>query len=116
MYVIEVFIEHGCKSCERALETVRRFEGVPDLMVRVYERTADMDMFYARGVIICPATCIDGKLVFYGEFTMEQLREYVHSKEQLPEPLPVQASKPKDKHKRSWLLLLRTLIAGFVSD
>ena len=114
MHLIEVFTEDGCESCERVIELVQTLTGVPDLIVRVYERVADKEMFNARGVVICPATCIDGKLAFYGEFTTDQLRGYFSDKEQLRNAVPVLIAQPVSKPKASWLQLIRNIIAGFV--
>ena len=115
MNLIEVFIEDGCESCERVIDVVTRFASDRDFMVRVYERIADIDMFYERSVIICPATCIDGKLALYGEFTMDELRAYFSDKEQLRNAVPVPMAKPIRTPKPSWLQLIRNLIAGFVA-
>ncbi len=112
MNLIEVFIEDGCESCERVTDMVTRFASDGDIMVRVYERRKDIEMFYERGVVICPATCINGKLAFYGEFSVNELQEYVSKKE--PSQGAVPMAKPIRKPKASWLQLIRNLIAGFV--
>jgi len=114
MHIIEVFIEDGCESCERVVALVTRFASEGDTMVRVYERTNDMEMFYARSVVICPATVVNGTLAFYGEFSMKELQEYVSKKETVRGAVPVPRAKPPGNHKASWWQFMRKLLSGFV--
>ena len=114
MHLIEVFTEDGCESCERVIELVRSFTGVPDLMVRVYERAADMDMFNARSVVICPATCIDGKLAFYGEYSADELQEYFLKEEEPQRAIHTPNANQTSNQKPSWLQLVRNLMAGLL--
>ncbi len=110
MNLIEVFSEGGCESCERVIDLVTRFVDGQDIVLRVYERSADIDMFHARGVIICPATCINGKLAFYGEFATEELQQFLSNSESAYVPIATSKSKPT----ASWLHRFRSLIAGLI--
>ncbi len=114
MHLIEVFTEDGCESCERVIELVQSFTGVPDLMVRVYERAADTYMFNARGVAICPATCIDGTLAFYGEYSADELQEFFLKKEEPQRAIHTPIAKQTSNQKPSWLQLVRNIIGGIL--
>ena len=65
---IEVFIERNCKSCYRVISLLKRLRA--DLTI--FERERDKRLFSERNVLIVPATFIDGRLAFYGEFTEEE--------------------------------------------
>ena len=77
IHEILVFVEPECVSCERVLNTVkvvkRNFK-VDHLIV--IDRSADPEYCRKFGVIIFPATFINGRLAFYGEFSVEEAQRF----------------------------------------
>lgn len=77
IHEILVFVEPECVSCERVLNTVkvvkRNFK-VDHLIV--IDRSDDPEYCRKFGVIIFPATFINGRLAFYGEFSVEEAQRF----------------------------------------
>ena len=77
IHEILVFVEPECVSCERVLNTVkvvkRNFK-VDHLIV--IDRSSDPEYCLKFGVIIFPATFINGRLAFYGEFSVEEAQRF----------------------------------------
>lgn len=72
---IEIFIEKGCTACEAVLAVVFDAMKNSDAVVLVFEREKHSEEFVERHVVICPATFIDSKLAFYGEFSNKDFNE-----------------------------------------
>jgi len=72
--VIEVFIEQGCSSCARVTSLVEDVIRDTGASIRTILRETNPQEFGVRNVVICPATFVNGKLAFYGEFSAELLR------------------------------------------
>jgi predicted thioredoxin/glutaredoxin len=75
--VVEVFLEHGCRSSAAVIEAVNAAADRIRLDVRVYFRDRDPLEFMRRGILICPATFIGGKLAFYGPMVETEILEYI---------------------------------------
>lgn len=75
--LVEVFVERDCPSCEEVLKLVDTYRDDSSIDVQVYEREAHAPVFRERRVVICPATFVDHRLVFYGAFTMNELARYL---------------------------------------
>jgi hypothetical protein len=73
--VIEVFIERGCSSCARVTNLVEDVIRDTDASIRTILRETNPQQFSERNVVICPATFINGKLAFYGEFSAGSLKK-----------------------------------------
>lgn len=74
-----VFVEPDCLACKRAMETaevLRRCNIVAELVI--HERTSNPEACAKFGVVIFPAVVIDGKLAFYGEFSVEDARRFIN--------------------------------------
>lgn len=73
-----VFIEPECIACEQVLETVGLLQksSLVERLV-VIDRTEDPESCQLYGVVIFPATFINGKLVFYGEFSVEDAKNFM---------------------------------------
>ncbi len=72
-----IFIEPDCTSCERVVETATtlyRYGFLRDLVV--INRTNKPEVCAEFGVMIYPTVYINGKLAFYGEFTIEDAIKY----------------------------------------
>jgi predicted thioredoxin/glutaredoxin len=69
--LIEVFTEKNCSSCEEVLLILTRISSRCAFDLRIYKREEDRQIFHERHVVICPATFLNGRLVFYGTFTFE---------------------------------------------
>jgi hypothetical protein len=76
-HIIEIFIEHGCSACQKVIDIVESITTLYNLQFAVFERESDSSIFRDRNVIICPATFIDQKLEFYGEFQEEEFRQKI---------------------------------------
>jgi predicted thioredoxin/glutaredoxin len=75
---VEVFLERGCRSSAAVIEAVNGAADRIRLDVRVYFRDRDPLEFLRRGLLICPATFIDGSLAFYGPIGETEILEYIH--------------------------------------
>jgi glutaredoxin len=77
IHEILVFVEPECVSCERVLNTVKviKLNFEVDQLV-VINRAADPEYCRRLGVIIFPATFINGQLAFYGEFSAEEAQRF----------------------------------------
>ncbi|MGH2567668.1 MAG: thioredoxin family protein [Bacteroidota bacterium] len=75
--LIEIFVEHDCPSCEEVLAVVDGISGNPAFELRVYDRKKNIAAFQERRVLICPATFVNHRLVFYGAFTLSEFAHYL---------------------------------------
>ncbi len=71
--LIEVFVEKNCPSCEEIVFMLTQLTSVYKLEIHIYRQEHDLQLFLERHVLICPATFLNGRLVFYGSFTLEDL-------------------------------------------
>lgn len=74
MKIIEVFVESSCAACVSVVRMLRKFVTGSALELKIYHRSSDTPEFAARRVLIAPATFIDNKLAFYGEFSEGDLK------------------------------------------
>ena len=78
---IMVFIEPNCLACENVLQTIRALqENALVECLAIIDRCKDPALCVRFGIVIFPATFINGKLVFYGEFSLGDVEEYLHGK------------------------------------
>lgn len=64
---ILVFVEDNCVACDRVVNIVYAFQRKGTIKrIKVINRNSDPQA--CAGVVIFPATFIDGVLTFYGEF------------------------------------------------
>lgn len=75
--LVEVFVERDCPSCEEVISIVKKYRNDPSVELQIYERETDVSVFHKRRVIICPATFIDHRLIFYGAFTVNEFARYL---------------------------------------
>lgn len=75
---IEVFVENNCPACDVALASAISAAKECSTNLRVFQREIDRDIFRQRGIAVCPATFVDGKLSFYGEFSFAEIRDRLH--------------------------------------
>lgn len=75
--VVEVFVEKHCPSCEEVVNVIDTYRNHPSVEVRIYDRETDVAAFQDRRVMICPATFVDHRLIFYGAFTLNELAPYL---------------------------------------
>ena len=80
---IEVFVEKNCPSCVEVLHTLTRIASTQGSELRIYKRENERQIFQERHVVICPATFLNGRLVFYGAFTFEALTNKLTFNQQL---------------------------------
>jgi len=75
---IMIFIEPNCIACEQVLRTIRAFqkEALVERLV-VIDRSEDPATCRHFGIVVFPATLLNGRLAFYGEFSLENLKEYL---------------------------------------
>jgi len=71
--IIEVFVEKNCAPCKEVLFILTQISSIYKFELRVHEREHDKQIFYERRIFICPATFLNGQLVFYGTFMVEAL-------------------------------------------
>lgn len=69
MNLVEVFVEENCTACEAVLNALEQISFELQFAKKVFRRESDEEEFRSRGVPILPATFINRKLVFYGEFS-----------------------------------------------
>lgn len=77
MRLLEVFVERDCPSCEEVVSIVSKYRDDPSVQLQIYERETNASVFHKRRVVICPATFIDHRLVFYGAVTISELARYL---------------------------------------
>lgn len=75
---VEVFLETGCRSSAPVLDAVHAAAESIALDVKVLFRDRDALEFLRRGVVICPATYIGGRLAFYGPMTADEILAFIH--------------------------------------
>ncbi|MDE3056725.1 MAG: thioredoxin family protein [Bacteroidota bacterium] len=76
-HLVEIFVEKNCRACEEVVTTIARFISYPDIDVRVFNRETDSSVFRERNVVVCPATFVNHRLVFYGGFQTQALEKYL---------------------------------------
>jgi predicted thioredoxin/glutaredoxin len=79
-----VLVEPECVACVRVLETASALHrrGIIARLV-VLNRAVDPESSTRYGAVIFPAIFIDGRLAFYGEFSIEDALRFVeHSQKQ----------------------------------
>lgn len=76
---VSIFVEEDCTACEKVLSVARSLVGMYEINLAVFERKRDAAVFEQRNVAICPATFVNGRLVFYGEFSREELLEKIQT-------------------------------------
>ncbi len=70
--VVDVFVEKDCRACGKVLTLLQSsFKGKVE--VNVFERHLHPELFRRHRVSICPATFVNRRLVFYGEFSERDL-------------------------------------------
>jgi len=74
---IELFLEPGCRGSSTVLNVVNTVAETLELDVQIWLRDRDAAEFMRRGVLICPATFIAGRLAFYGPITDEDIHAYL---------------------------------------
>ncbi|MEX2089144.1 MAG: thioredoxin family protein [Bacteroidota bacterium] len=74
---VEIFVEKDCPSCEQVMGVIHGFSGNPAIELRVYDREKNLEAFQERQVLICPATFVNHRLVFYGAFTLSEFTQYL---------------------------------------
>ena len=72
---IEVFMEKNCRACEEVLAVIASFRFNTAVDVSIFDRERDARVFQERNVLICPATFVNHKLVFYGNFSLSELND-----------------------------------------
>ena len=74
-----IFIEPDCIACVRVLETAKvlRHQNIVADLLNV-NRIEDPESCMKFGVQIFPAVFINGRLTFYGEFSVEEARRFIH--------------------------------------
>ena len=79
-----VLVEPDCIACVRVLETatVLRQKGIVARLL-VLNRLYDSESCRKYNVVIYPAVFINGRLAFYGEFTMEDALRFVKHTQRL---------------------------------
>lgn len=71
---LELFFEKNCPVCEEVLQTLHLFARHHGLEFHTYDRDRESKAFRERRVFICPATFLNGCLVFYGTVSTEVLQ------------------------------------------
>ena len=71
---LELFIEKNCPACEDVLRTLHQFARQYGIEFRKYDRDTQSQLFRERRIFICPATFLNGRLLFYGTFSTEMLQ------------------------------------------
>ncbi len=80
---IEVFVEPDCMACDEVLRVLHSLSAEHPASVTVFNRHKHQNAFLDRSVIISPATFINNKLAFYGAFSSDDFRRYLHSQQLL---------------------------------
>ena len=75
--LIEVFVEKNCRTCDEVLAVIAAFAAQVSVAVSVFDRECDPTVFRERRVLISPATFVNGRLAFYGNFSLGALRHHV---------------------------------------
>lgn len=76
---VEVFLEAGCQSADMVLEAIDEVGEHFSLEKRVYKKTTDPGAFIRHGILITPATYIDGHLAFYGAMTASDIIAFIYN-------------------------------------
>jgi hypothetical protein len=78
MHEMVVLVEPDCAACGRVLETASALHrrGIVGKLV-VLNRVFDPDASRRYGAVIFPAVFLNGRLAFYGEFSLEDAAHFV---------------------------------------
>ncbi|MBR9976672.1 MAG: thioredoxin family protein [Bacteroidetes bacterium] len=76
---VELFLEDGCESASMVLRTIEEVGEHFPLDTRIHARATDPAAFIRHGVLITPATYIDGHLAFYGSMTPAEFISYIYN-------------------------------------
>lgn len=77
--LVEAFFEADCSSSPDVLDALNAAAKLVHLTIRVRYRETDSLEFIRRGIVICPATFIDGRLAFYGPMTAAELLSFIQT-------------------------------------
>lgn len=78
---MKVFVENNCRACENVLRMVNDMNKnrlISKLII--INREDDPEECLNHNVLVYPAVYIDGELIFYGEFTIDEALEYAKNK------------------------------------
>jgi predicted thioredoxin/glutaredoxin len=80
---IMVFIEDDCSACEKVLRIFNRLlRKDSSIELRIFNYNQDRSPFNKYKVSIVPAIFVNGRLKFYGEFNLLELRDILRSNQQ----------------------------------
>ena len=91
--VVEVFVEQGCSSCARVTSLVEDVIRDTGASIRTILRETHPAEFSERNVVICPATFVNGKLAFYGEFSAESFKSRLQMPKIISQKQPITLNK-----------------------
>lgn len=74
---VDLFIQHNCPACEHVRAILESFSAAGMLQLQVYSRGTHRTAFSHRKISIVPATFIENRLTFYGEFTAAKLQKHL---------------------------------------
>ncbi len=83
---VEIFLEYGCRSNAPLIDALQTASAHVSLTITVFIRGKDSAEFLRRGIVISPATFIDGRLAFYGPVTANEILRFIN--EQFPQRPP----------------------------
>jgi hypothetical protein len=72
--LIEVFVEEFCPACKEVLHNLQSLASSGLIAMEIFCQGRDNAVFEERNVSICPATFVNRRLAFYGEFALVDLR------------------------------------------
>lgn len=81
--LIEVFVEEHCPACREVLSKLCGLASDGLFTLVIFNRSTHAALFEERNVNICPATFVNRRPAFYGEFTLGDLRQYVFRHQQI---------------------------------
>lgn len=74
---IEVFVDDHCSSCEAVVRSLKPFAENGLIVLRIYQKGRDDSLFATRNVTCTPATYVNRRAAFHGEFTPAEFRYYL---------------------------------------
>lgn len=74
---VDVYVTPECPSCARVIALLQSARGLLGYELRVITLTRNADTQIQPVVNIYPATYINGRLAFYGDFDIEDLRSHL---------------------------------------
>lgn len=75
--LVDVYVTPECPSCARVIALLQSARGLLGYELRVITLTRNADTQIRPVVNIYPATFINGKLAFYGDFELDDLRSHL---------------------------------------